>query len=357
MEWTFPFSYEMNKYIIVNATALDRSGALSILQQFVENIPQDNQKWLIFVSPDISLTNTNSNIWIEPIKGVKSMHKRLWWDAIGLKKWLNKHRVDATAAVSLQNTGFNVGKNVPTFIYYHQSIPFYSYNWSPFKGQERTFWFYKNIYPFFVKLFLKKNTKIFVQLNFIKEGFAKCFRHNEKLIEVYNPSVLCPKEVSGRKIQNSEELTLLYPAMPHFYKNHRIIDQALKSTDAKVSVLFTIPKQSFSDKRIHTIGIQSYDTICELYRTCDALLFPSYIETFGLPLLEAAMTGMPIIAADLPYAREALSGYEGVKFVPYNDPQAWAKAIDNLEKGKRYNPIDISKRSGWKELFESILEV
>ena len=39
--------------------------------------------------------------------------------------------------------------------------------------------------------------------------------------------------------------------------------------------------------------------------------------------------------------------YEGVKFVPYNDPQAWAKAIDNLEKGKRYNPIDISKRSGW----------
>lgn len=85
MEWTFPFSYEMNKYIIVNATALDRSGALSILQQFVENIPQDNQKWLIFVSPDISLTNTNSNIWIEPIKGVKSMHKRLWWDAIGLK--------------------------------------------------------------------------------------------------------------------------------------------------------------------------------------------------------------------------------------------------------------------------------
>lgn len=122
MEWTFPFSYEMNKYIIVNATALDRSGALSILQQFVENIPQDNQKWLIFVSPDISLTNTNSNIWIEPIKGVKSMHKRLWWDAIGLKKWLNKHRVDATAAVSLQNTGFNVGK---TFQHLYTTISLY----------------------------------------------------------------------------------------------------------------------------------------------------------------------------------------------------------------------------------------
>lgn len=110
----------------------------------------------------------------------------------------------------------------------------------------------------------------------------------------------------------------------------------------------------FKDKRIHLIGVQPYERICEYYRSCDALLFPSYIETFGLPLLEAAMTGMPIIAADLPYSREVLDGYEGVTFVPYDDSQAWAVAIDQLEKGKRYLPIDISTRQGWKELFEEI---
>lgn len=79
-----------NKFIIVNATALDRSGALSILKQFVENIPEDNRKWLIFVSPIVSLTTNNFNVRFIPIKGVKSLHKRFLWDAFGLKKWLQK---------------------------------------------------------------------------------------------------------------------------------------------------------------------------------------------------------------------------------------------------------------------------
>ena len=102
-------------------------------------------------------------------------------------------------------------------------------------------------------------------------------------------------------------------------------------------------------------GVIPFEYVCAMYRQCDALVFPSYIETFGLPLLEAALVGMPIIAADLPYAHEVLDGYEGVKFVPYDQPQMWKDAIQALEKGKRYKPIDISKRPGWDELFKTIL--
>lgn len=346
----------MNKYLVVNATALDQGGALSILRQFTENIPRDNSKWLVFVSPSISISSNNPNVRIEPVEGVKPMHKRLWWDAIGLKRWLKRNNIEPIGAISLQNTGFNVGKKVPSYIYYHQSLPFNNLNWSPFKKQERTFWFYKNIYPFFVNLFLKKDTKVFVQLEYIKDGFAKRFKHPKDLIEVFSPTVIIPTEYGGSQEDSHNFPRLLYPAMPHFYKNHRVIEEALTLTDAKVEILFSIPSDSNEqrDHRLKQIGMQPYERICELYRECDALLFPSYIETFGLPLLEAAMTGMPIVAADLPYAREVLRGYEGVKFVPYDDPKAWAKAIENLRKGERFTPIDISDRPGWKELFESI---
>lgn len=345
-----------NGYIIVNATALDQSGALSILRQFVKNIPYDNRKWYVFVSPIVSVKSPNPNVYIVPIKGVKSMHKRLWWDAFGLKRWLLRHRIEPIAAISLQNTGFNVGKKIPTYIYYHQPIPFFPFKWNPFKRQERIFWFYKYIYPFFVNLFKRKDTKIFVQLDYIKKGFAKRFRHPENFIKVFFPSVKIPRCLNENRISASDTLQLIYPATPYFYKNHRIIDSALGHTDKKVHVLFTIDNNSmeFEDKRIHLIGVQPYERICEYYHSCDALLFPSYIETFGLPLLEAAMTGMPIIAADLPYSREVLDGYEGVTFVPYDDSQAWALAIEQLEKGKRYLPIDISTRQGWKELFKEI---
>lgn len=346
----------MSQYIVVNATALDRSGALSILRQFVEYIPVDDRKWLIFVSPAISISSNNPNVRIEPIEGVKPMHRRLWWDAFGFKKWLKKNNIEPVAAVSLQNTGFNVGKKVPSYIYYHQSLPFFPFSWNPLKKQERTFWFYKIIYPFFVNLFLKKDTRIFVQLEFIKDGFAKRFKHPKELIGVYSPSVTVPKETKGSEAVATDVLRLLYPAMPHFYKNHRVIKEALEITDTNVEVLFTIPpdNQTYGDERIKLIGMQPYDHICGLYRTCDALLFPSYIETYGLPLLEAAMTGMPIIAADLPYAREVLSGYDGVTFIPYNDPQAWANVIEKIEKGMRFNPIDVASRPGWKELFQQI---
>lgn len=347
----------MKRKIVVNATALDRSGALSILKQFIENIPQDYRNWLIFVSPNVSITTENPNVRIVPIEGVKPMHKRLWWDAVGLKKWLRNHDIEPVGAVSLQNTGFNAGKKIPTYIYYHQSIPFFPFKWNPLKKQERIFWFYKYIYPLFVRMFLKKETKVFVQLDFIKKGFSRRFGHPEDRIKVFTPSVSVPADIDTYRSSLQDTLELLYPATPFFYKNHRIIDSALVHVYKKIHVLFTLGCNSmeFHDNRIRLIGVQPYEKICELYRTCDALIFPSYIETFGLPLLEAAMVGMPIIAADLTYAKEVLAGYEGVKFVKHNDPNAWAEAIEQLEKGKRYKPIDISNRPGWKELFEEIL--
>lgn len=346
-----------NKYIIVNATALDQSGALSILRQFVENIPEDNRKWLIFVSPIISLTTKNSNVRFIPIEGVKSLHNRFLWDAFGLRKWLNKNHIEPVAAISLQNTGFKVGKKVHTYIYYHQPIPFYPFKWNPFKRQEQIFWFYKIIYPFFVDLFLDKGTTVFVQLDYIKRGFARKFKHPNDLIKVYLPTISIPQNTVERRSHRLDILQLLYPATPYFYKNHRVIQSALEHIDLDVNVMFTIDKKQvkFEDSRIKSIGTQSFEQIWDLYHSCDALIFPSYMETFGLPLLEAAMTGMPIIAADLPYAKEVLYGYEGVKYVKYDDSRAWAEAIEQLEKGKRYQPIDISNRAGWKELFEEFL--
>ncbi len=343
----------MDQYIVVNATALDRSGALSILKQFVENIPDDNHEWLIFIPENVSIQNRKTYVRLEPVFDVKPMHKRLWWDAFGLDRWLKRHYIEPLACISLQNTGFRVSKkNIPYFIYYHQSIPFYPYHWNPFKGQERGLWFYKNIYPFFVELFLRKETIVFVQLDFIKRGFVRRYRHPESNVKVFSPSVVSiPDEVSS-EIKLSNSLNLFYPASGYFYKSHKVVYDALNIVDRKVVLYVTVPADG---KKVISTGVIPFEEVCWMYRNCDALLFPSYIETFGLPLLEAAKTGMPIIAADLPYACEVLAGYNGVNFVPFNDSGAWANAIAQIEKGKRYKPIDISDRPGWNILFELII--
>jgi len=42
----------------------------------------------------------------------------------------------------------------------------------------------------------------------------------------------------------------------------------------------------------------------QAYELADALVMPSLVETVGLPMLEAMNVGIPVIAADRPYAHD-----------------------------------------------------
>ena len=48
--------------------------------------------------------------------------------------------------------------------------------------------------------------------------------------------------------------------------------------------------------------------IADFYRIADALLFPSREEGFGIPIIEAAFSNMPVFCADIPVLRELAMG-------------------------------------------------
>jgi glycosyltransferase involved in cell wall biosynthesis len=56
--------------------------------------------------------------------------------------------------------------------------------------------------------------------------------------------------------------------------------------------------------RVHFLGRLPYGELPALYRGAAAFVFPSRVETFGLPLLEAMGSGVPVIASDLPVSQE-----------------------------------------------------
>jgi glycosyltransferase involved in cell wall biosynthesis len=62
----------------------------------------------------------------------------------------------------------------------------------------------------------------------------------------------------------------------------------------------------------------------ELYFNCPFLIFPSVMESFGLPLIEAAESGMKIVASDLPYVHDVVT-----PSLTFNqaDPKAIAAAV------------------------------
>jgi glycosyltransferase involved in cell wall biosynthesis len=93
------------------------------------------------------------------------------------------------------------------------------------------------------------------------------------------------------------------------------------------------------DDRVHFVGILSHDEIGDLLGAVDMLVFPSLWETFGFAAVEAAMAGVPIVAADLPVLREVLSvGGDGpVCFVDAANPQALAAAIETQRLNTQYS--------------------
>jgi len=66
--------------------------------------------------------------------------------------------------------------------------------------------------------------------------------------------------------------------------------------------------------------------ISDFYHLADALLLPSKEEGFGIPVLEAALAGLPIFCADIPPLRE-LGGKSATYFSPTADPRTVAQDI------------------------------
>jgi glycosyltransferase involved in cell wall biosynthesis len=54
----------------------------------------------------------------------------------------------------------------------------------------------------------------------------------------------------------------------------------------------------------------------ELYFSCPYLIFPSIMESFGLPLIEAVDSGMKVLASDLPYVYDVVK--PSLTFKPYD---------------------------------------
>jgi len=372
----------LNKIVFVNATAAIKGGALTILKQFLEGISiyfKENIYYYVFCSSEELKTYERENIQI--INNIKENNwlDRIRWDLYGLKKWSKRKGIKADLIISFQNTGVFYYNNIKQLIYLHQSIPFSEgVNWDFFNKDERILWFYKNIYKKLIKLTLKSNSYIVVQTEWMKNAVMEQFNWNSKRISVIKPNIKSIAVEKTSKIDfNKNEFHLFYPANNAVYKNHELIINALKYIkdnkpeiyknlilhftldrtldNNRNAVLVNLTKNLRVDEQIRYEGKMPYERVLSFYKSCNLMLFPSYIETFGLPLIEAASFGMPILAAEMDYAREVIGDYEGVKFLDHKDSKLWAEnIIDLYNKRIKYSPYNINYETSWKDFFKLI---
>lgn len=151
----------------------------------------------------------------------------------------------------------------------------------------------------------------------------------------------------------------LYVGNAYPHKNLETLFQAIGSQK-----LVLVGKEDLFYKRLphlpHGIVFNevSDSQLGSLYAHASALVFPSLMEGFGLPALEAAVCGTPVICSDIAAFREVL-GPLGNYFEPH-DVSGLKALLQHPEKLKRLSQkdrLELLSRFNWRHMAERTLTV
>lgn len=306
------------KRIVVYDVAASASGALSVLNDFYAEVRAYNDKsinWTFVIStPQLEETENIKVIRAPWVK--KNWLCRFLFDYFVAPRIMRRERADKI--FSMQNT-LVPNTNVGQVLYLHQPLPFVEYKFTLFASP--LFWVYQNIIARFIYSSVKRADKVIVQTHWMKDACIEKTDINSEKIMIIPPVVsIVPKRFFS--YENMDIPTFIYPATPLIYKNHKVIIEACKQliqegiTNFRVIFTMTGTENKLARKLkaesekhnlpIQFVGVLKRDELFEWYSKA-VLLFPSYIETFGMPLLEARMHHSPIVAGNFAFCTEILN--------------------------------------------------
>jgi glycosyltransferase involved in cell wall biosynthesis len=150
---------------------------------------------------------------------------------------------------------------------------------------------------------------------------------------------------------------LLYPANFWPHKNHRALFEAFRiyrqahldsdvklvctgAPNALMQSLKTLAESLLPSGSVVFAGYLASEELAALFEACQALIFPSLYEGFGMPVLEAMARGKPVLCSNVTSLPE-VAGDAAIYFDP-TDPRLIAEAINVL--GNRETIVELVGR-------------
>jgi glycosyltransferase involved in cell wall biosynthesis len=114
-------------------------------------------------------------------------------------------------------------------------------------------------------------------------------------------------------------------------------------------------------ERVHFLG-NPQNVVPELMRTADLFVFPSRYEPFGLVVIEAMASGLPVITATTTGAAEIVTPECGVVLSDTEDTQALAQAMSRLADHELRNRMgqaarSIAEQHSWASMAQSYVDL
>lgn len=325
--------------IVVSAVNFTEGGPLTVLRDCLASavaiLPAEYE--IVALVNRADLINVPRVRLISIPSSKKSWFHRLYWEWFGFMRisrelkpmlWLSLH--DITPRVSA----------VCQAVYCHNPSPFYRIKLRE-ALMEPTFLMFNWFYALLYRIFIHRNSYVIVQQNWLRDEFLK--RMGPLPIIVAHPSL--PLSEKAFSHAPKPKFIFIYPALARVFKNIEILCRAAQILAARgirdFEVRLTIDgtenryaswvRRQFGDvAQVRFMGRQTKVEMTNHYVEADAVVFPSKLETWGLPITEAKAQGRPLLVADLPYARETVGNYDLVSFFPAESPEALADLMQSM---------------------------
>jgi glycosyltransferase involved in cell wall biosynthesis len=367
----------MKKRYVVSAINFFQGGPLSVLTDFLSYLNAvsnefDIQVFAFVHKKNIFELNQFENItFYEFPKSRKSYIYRFYYEFIYFKKIAHKLKIDLW--ISFHDISPNL-RGIPQVVYCHNPAPFYQNKFSLI-FKDPLFYFFSQFYGYIYKINIHKNKFIIVQQQWLRDEFLKRYGLLKSKIIVALPEINInynsSNELNEGQIKFNTKHSFFFPSMPRSFKNIEVICDAIEylhDYKDQFDVYLTISghenyysrklfKRYSKNKNLIFLGVISRSKVFSMYSFVDTLIFPSKIETWGLPISEFKIFNKPIILADLPYARETIGCYSKVSFFPPDNYIALANLMkQSIQNMNVYdNSYNINYESpyakGWAHLF------
>ncbi len=283
-------------------------------------------------------------------------------------------------------TYFPVGGKFPCLVTFHdviaETLPHLIFH----NKRSQFFWNMKS------KLAIRRSSKIVTVSEASKKGLVDYFKLDEDRVRVISEA---PSDVfksvdvdSESHLQSlkryelaAQDRYLLYVGGISPHKNLRTLIEGFSSVgdsvqdvqlllvgDYKGDVFRTCHEELMAsvrkhklESRVRFLGYVPDDDLVHLYAGSEALVFPSFLEGFGLPAVEAMKCGTAVIASDRGSLPEVLGG-AGILFDP-DSPQSLAKVLTDFLSDKSYRNqittqcIKRGKDFSWETAARELVEI
>ena len=366
------------KTIVISAVNLRKGGTLTILRdclQYLSQLVQESDYRVVALVHKRELCDYDGIEYIEMPDIIKGWSKRLWCEYVTMHK-ISEELPPVYLWLSLHDTSPRV-KADRQAVYCQTSFPFYKWNLRDFRMD-----FKIPLFAMFTKYAYKVNIRsnryLIVQQNWLREGFSRMFGL-DKGKYIVAPPQRKQADVTPEEIRK-DRFTFFYASTPDCHKNFealceaaRLLEQEVGEAVFKVVLTLSGKENRYSCwlyerwcnvRSIEFAGFMSRERLYGYYKFADCFVFPSKVETWGLPITEfiEASGDKPMLLADLPYAHETAAGASQVCFFNPSDPKELKERMKELIQDKCVAlasvpklEIEEPKAESWKELFEILL--